>query len=555
MALKMPGPIELGNGVFHLNIRVPKDLVTIARGAKIALPVGDRSLTVTIGDKVIVSLRTKDRALARERFRQAEAAVRDHWKRLRSAPQTLSHRQIVALAGEAYRDVLQQAEADFDADRHDRNEWTYQHHVRTLCERNGWSPEKAHQMLMLMKPNGLEIMAILAEANIVAGEVGAVTYEDACEKIVGDYADQLLGRLGINLDETARKRLLKEIGRAFTLTANRLHQFGRGDYSPDPHLTRFPGPEVIQAIPFSELQTRWTAHAKTRREPSTVRRYAPSLNSFASFIKTKDIRLITDDDVFAWAEHRRDGDGIDAHTVNGNDLVAVASVFTYAMSREGKRLIKENPAKGVKLDAPKKRKLREPTFKIAEAQSILRLARSVKPRAKYPRASASRRWAPFICAYSGARIQEVCWLEKHEIWNEGGIWVMSFRQTKTHDARTIPLHDALIAEGFLDFVDAAPPGPLFYGDKPTKKDAAHPSAGQRASEVAAWIRAHINLEEGVDPNHAWRHSFITRATGKFDKRIQNAICGHNKNKDASDGYYTATIEEMSAALKKFPVYL
>jgi hypothetical protein len=45
---------------------------------------------------------------------------------------------------------------------------------------------------------------------------------------------------------------------------------------------------------------------------------------------------VTDDDIFDWANYRKDHDKISAATVNGNDLAAAASLFAYAKSRLGK---------------------------------------------------------------------------------------------------------------------------------------------------------------------------------------------------------------------------
>ena len=62
MVLSMPRPVALGHGVYHLNIRVPSDLAGKAKGTTVTLPVEGRPTTVRIGDKVVVSLRTRDPA-------------------------------------------------------------------------------------------------------------------------------------------------------------------------------------------------------------------------------------------------------------------------------------------------------------------------------------------------------------------------------------------------------------------------------------------------------------------------------------------------------------
>ena len=68
MALRMPGPITRSSGVFQLNVRVPADLMTVVPGTRFTLPVGSAAATVKASDKVMLSLRTKDRREARARY-------------------------------------------------------------------------------------------------------------------------------------------------------------------------------------------------------------------------------------------------------------------------------------------------------------------------------------------------------------------------------------------------------------------------------------------------------------------------------------------------------
>jgi integrase len=133
---------------------------------------------------------------------------------------------------------------------------------------------------------------------------------------------------------------------------------------------------------------------------------------------------------------------------------------------------------------------------------------------------------------------------------------MRFPMTKDGHARTVPFHDALIDEGFLDYWRTAPDGFLFVGDRPQKPGASRPAPEQRASEIAAWIQEKIELEDGVSPNHGWRHTFITNAEGVgIPKRSANAITGHNKKKDSSDGYVALPVEILKRELDKYPRYL
>ena len=72
---------------------------------------------------------------------------------------------------------------------------------------------------------------------------------------------------------------------------------------------------------------------------------------------------------------------------------------------------------------------------------------------------------------------------------------------------------------------------------------------------ATWVRANVALDAHLSPDHSWWHTFITVADGCMTKRMANRLAGHNKQKDASDGYYAPSVKEMKAALDAFPRYV
>ena len=558
MAIRMPGPVALGtHQVFHLNVRVPKDLAGRLRGAVVTLPVEGRDVTVKIGDKVVVSLRTKDRREAKLRFQRAAARLNAFFTAMRAAPEALSYKDIVALSGEAYRGFIETREAQVSPDFFDLSDAEFEDEVRafqtdgdTILPR-----EDAEFLATLALPEGPALLA-WSRGGLDFGCL-KMSEEDGLERLFSRQADAIVAKRGLRLDAESRIALLREIGRTLLLGTHRLIQLSNGDFSPDPHLARFPPFRGGDKVTVAELFSRWKSHNSDKVEQSTMRRYTPTLNSLAAFLPAKDVRTIDEDDIWSWAEHRRDHDKIAARTVNRNDLVAASSVFAFAASRDGKRLITANPVKGVKLEAPKVKTLRERSFRAAEIKAILTLARGAVIKRAYPKASASRRWVPWICAYLGARVQEPCWLEKKHFRIEDGIWVVEFPQTKDGNARVVPLHDALIDEGLVAFVEAAQDGLLFVGDKVRIGAQDRTIQEVRASELAAWITGNINLDAGIDPNHGWRHTWISIASSdrvNISKRHQNAINGHNKNKDASDGYCTFPVRELKVALDRYPRY-
>ena len=302
------------------------------------------------------------------------------------------------------------------------------------------------------------------------------------------------------------------------------------------------------------LFERWSAYSEDKKAPNTIKRYRGSFRSFEAFTKGRDVRTLTADDLYAWAEHRRDVEGVTARAINKNDMVAVGSVMGWAASRQGKKLLSDNPVRGVRLDEPRRVVERERTFREQEVAAILSAASAVKPDEENPTFAAARRWCPWLAAYSGARIAELTHLEKRDIRTEAGIVVMDLRVTKTGEPRTVPLHAHLIELGLLAFVAASAPGPLFYDPKRHGKASSTSPAELRGHKVGKWVRATVNLDPGVDPNHGWRHTFKPRALGAgIEERLRDAITGHRV---ASVGrrYETPSLSMLSRAIEHFPRY-
>src|SRR5690606_22292015 len=97
-------------------------------------------------------------------------------------------------------------------------------------------------------------------------------------------------------------------------------------------------------------------------------------------------------------------------------------------------------------------------------------------------------------ATTGARIGELAQLWGSRIKEIDGIPAMVLAPAEDGGSlknegseRTVPLHPALIEQGFLDFVKARGTGPLFYrksSGKPAKK---HASKGV-TNRLAGWVR-------------------------------------------------------------------
>jgi integrase len=216
------------------------------------------------------------------------------------------------------------------------------------------------------------------------------------------------------------------------------------------------------------------------------------------------------------------------------------------------------------LTVSKRPKLRETqAFTPEEARTILAAATAIKTARQ--RDEAARRWVPWMCAYTGARVGEITQLRKADVIERGGIYALRITPeagtVKNARARLVPLHEHLIAQGFLTYVRRQREGPLFYTPRTTPTDATEdplkrkkPPGAQVRQRLAEWVRELGIKDPELLPNHGWRHSF--KAVGRsvrISDKVLDDICGHAS---ASTGheYGRASLEEMAAAIRRFPRY-
>ncbi len=270
-------------------------------------------------------------------------------------------------------------------------------------------------------------------------------------------------------------------------------------------------------------------------------------------------RDISEDEAREWARGLVTAER-SADTVAGIWVSSARRIYKWAVEQ---KLANGNPFANIKITVPDKAIVRDKAFTDDEAATILRAARAIEPgRNTY---KGAQRWVPWLCAYSGARAGEITQLRGQDIETRGGIHAMRITpeagSVKTNVFRMVPLHADLIAQGFLDFVKSRGDGPLFYnsdakddGKATDPRSPQRPRAVKTRERLAGWVRELGVTDKGVRPNHAWRHTFkqIAERVG-ISERISDAITGHAPT-TAGRGYGRPTVEDMAAALQKFPHY-
>jgi integrase len=304
-----------------------------------------------------------------------------------------------------------------------------------------------------------------------------------------------------------------------------------------------PPPAPVKPLDFDALLEGWKVE---RRPPEkTVADFKRALSRLAAHVGHTDPRRVTKAEIAGWKAVLL-GEGRSEGTVM-NHLVAVQSIFGVAARAD---LLPVNPAADVSMPAKKNgAKTRRLPFTDDEAKMILTAARGQR---------GYRKWIPWVLAYSGARLEEVAQALTTDVRQEDDVWVLSISADSTKtlknegSARLIPLHLALIAEGFLDYVRGLKAGPLFPDAAP---DRFGRRGGNATKALGRWLRVNLDI---TDPRkvagHSWRHRFkdLCRRFG-VPKDIHDRLTGHAAGDAGSAyglGFQVATLAE---AIGKLPV--
>lgn len=308
----------------------------------------------------------------------------------------------------------------------------------------------------------------------------------------------------------------------------------KGNILPTPPMPARPknAPSAAQA-PVSIFDLYEQYAAVPGRSAKTIAQWRRYIQHLVDFVGTDDILKIHHDDLVSWRNHLRDhethkGKRLSAKTINGSYLGAVSAVFAWA---KGDAIITANPMLEVaKVKLPKQPRTRSQAFTREEALLILRASLLSPTTREKDDLRNAKRWCPWLMAYSGARVNEITQLRKQDVFEHEGIWVMRITPeagtVKNKEPRLVPLHSHLRDQGFLQFVEKRPKGPLFYDPAKRRSDhAINRQANRLGSKLASWVRS-LGIE-GVMPNHAWRHYFISQAVRhRFDPAITRALTGH-----------------------------
>lgn len=313
-----------------------------------------------------------------------------------------------------------------------------------------------------------------------------------------------------------------------------------------------------EPVPLIELFDAYAA--ETRIKVRTANEWRGTLRALVRFVGHGDAARLTVEDIERWrdallSENGARGKPRDAGTVKRNYIGALKTTLSYGVS---KRKLAANVAKDVDVRVPRKPKLRERDFTEEEAGAILAATLEPADSELSEYTARARRWIPWLCAYTGARVNEISQLRGGDVTQIDGIW--SIRITpeagtvKTGEARTVPLHPHLIEQGFPAIAKAAGDAPIFYDPSRARRlGAGNRHVSKVGEKLAAWVRETAGITDpNVQPNHGWRHTFKTRAQeAGIAERTADAIQGHAP-RSVGQTYGRVSLRVMNEAISKMP---
>jgi integrase len=244
-----------------------------------------------------------------------------------------------------------------------------------------------------------------------------------------------------------------------------------------------------------------------------------------AYLAGRDFDAVPDDEAQRWVTalvtKKRS-----ASTVMNIWVTALKAVGSWAVKQ---RLIARNPFVDCSVPVPKKTRRRQTrAFSTKEMRLILSNASAIKDTTRP--AVAARRWVPWICAYPGARAGEITQLRGQDVVERDGINALRITpdagSIKTREARTVTLHEHLITQGFLEFVNSKGKGSLFYyaEQEVHKRDITNPKlspAIRVRRRLGEWVRSIGVGDKEASPTHGWRHTFkqIADRHGIFRPRV------------------------------------
>jgi hypothetical protein len=283
----------------------------------------------------------------------------------------------------------------------------------------GFEPRLAHQDLHALRG---EAHVMIRDARIANPGTGLAALRWAALAAEPDTADD-----EEHLDRSAREFLTRQGG--VTPTEAEVEKFkplflkarqdgygdvlraSRGDYSENPVLKTLPRrttPKVDLVQVFEEYTTK--GGLKGGVHGPSAKRWRPKIAMFVKWLGHCDLARMTTTDGYAWVDHLT-AEGFATKSIRDVWIASLSATAGFALRRR-KPGVSTNVFRGIVVDErpededatlPQRKK----GFTLPQAETILTATLDGRSHLISEEMQAARRWLPWLCAYSGARVNEL----------------------------------------------------------------------------------------------------------------------------------------------------
>ncbi len=218
----------------------------------------------------------------------------------------------------------------------------------------------------------------------------------------------------------------------------------------------------LRSMDLDALIRRYAIRKKSQLAHKTLYEYGNNQRKFAKWIaaqtknKNYPVHEITKGDIADYIDDLK-ATKISDNTIQQKYLAPISNLFEFAQSL-GVYPDEDLPTRGHRVFTKKdKNKLED--SKSDKTYTDEELAMIFNPKTFLEREKPDDYWVPLLALFTGARISELCQLSISDIYQFGGLWVMSINNYQNNHLKTptsrriIPIHLQLIQLGLLDYVD------------------------------------------------------------------------------------------------------
>jgi integrase len=294
---------------------------------------------------------------------------------------------------------------------------------------------------------------------------------------------------------------------------------------------------------FSTLIAEWARERNVQEK--TRYGFERIIRKLVEHVGHDNAAAVTDMDVIGWKDALV-ASGLGPKTIK-NHLMVVKTLFNFA--KQNKR-VAINVAADVSFRAHIDPRTKRLGYTDDDARRILIAARS--------ETEPHLRWVPWLACFTGARLEEIVGAAVEDVEPIEGIPCLHIRLDNRDDRaslknenseRTLPLHPAIVAEGFLEYVATLPQQGALFPNLTT--DRFGKRAGSGTKRIGRWVRRKVGITDPRKaPSHSWRHWFKTacRKAG-IEEEIHDALTGHGTGHVGRD-YGDYVVGVLAPALEK-----